>query len=196
MKFIFASFFFLLAASSSAVDIINFDMFLFGDKIGVMTVTHEIKPDGTEVYSLESNSKAKFLWLNYVNYTRYDVAYKDGKLFSSVHKDTENGKTKRWTNITWDGIKYSVDSYKGKRSFLQQPDYSIVTIYFKDIKNVKKIFYEAEADFNEMKKADDPETWEFKSSDGNRNIYHFSNGKIKAMEFHVTLATIKMVRSN
>jgi hypothetical protein len=171
-------------------------MFLFGDKIGVMTVTHEQKPDGSEVYSLESNSKAKFLWLNYENYTRYDVVYKEGKLISSVHKDTENGKMKRWSNIKWDGSQYNVDSYKGKISFTQQPDYSIVTIYFKEIKNVKRIFYEAEADFNEMKKGDEPETWEFKSSDGHRNVYHFEKGKIKSMEFHVTIATIKMVRTS
>lgn len=169
-------------------------MLLFSDKIGTMTITRELKPDSTEVYSLMTDSKARFLWIDYVNYTRYDVIYRNGKLVSSVHRETENGKVKRWTNVKWDGTKYIVDSYKGKRSFTQAPEYSIVTIYFKDIKNVNKIFYEAEADFSEMKKSNEPETWEFKSSDGNRNIYHFINGKIQSMEFHVSVVTIKMIR--
>ena len=186
----------LLFVTSSFAETINFDILLFRDKIGVATVSLETKQDGSEVYVLETKSKAKFLWINRDNYTRYEVIYKDGKLISSTHKEVENEEVKRWTNIKWDGSKYLVDSYKGKRIFTEAPVYSIVSVYFKDIRNVKRIFYEAEADFNELKKSEEPDTWEFKSSDGNKNVYHFRNGKIRAMEFHVSIATVKMIRTN
>ena len=182
-------------AAFAVTETIHFDVMLFGDKIGDMNVSREQRSDGTEFYVLETKSKAKVLWIDKDNYTLYEVTYKDGKLLSSTHKETENGKVKRWTNVRRDGSKYLVDSYKGSRVFAEAPVYSIVTIYFKDIKNVKRIFYEAEADFNEMQHPE-PDTWEFKSSDGNRNIYHFENGKIKSMDFHVSIATVKMVRTN
>lgn len=162
----------------------------------MITVTLETKPDGSEVYTLDTKSKAKILWIKRENHTHYDVVYKDGKLFSSKVTEIENEELKRWTNIYWDGTQYSVDSYKGKRTFTEAPVYSIVSVYFKDIQKVTRIFYEAEADFNELKKSDEPDTWEFKSSDGNRNVYRFRNGKIQEMEFHVSFATVKMIRRN
>lgn len=177
---------------SNALETVKYDVILWGDKIGQMVVTHDVKPDGTEVYTLETHSKAKILWINKANDTRYDVVYKDGKLFSSKHTEIENGVKKRWTNITLDNGVYKVDSYKGKRTFTEVPTYSIVSIYFKDVKNVKRIFYEAEADFDDVEHPE-ANTWEFKSSDGNRNVYHYENGKLTTTEFHVSIATVKMV---
>ena len=183
------------APSFAATETIHFNILLFGDKIGDMTVSREQKNDGTEFYVLETKSKAKLLWIDKDNYTHYEVTYKNGRLVSSTHKEMENGKVKRWTNVHWDGSKYVVESYKGNRTFTEVPTYSIVTVYFKDIRNVKRIFYEAEADFSDLEHPE-PDTWEFKSSDGNRNVYHFENGKIKSMDFHVSIATVKMVRTN
>lgn len=185
----------LAAIQSTFADTIHFNIMLWGNKIGDMVVTRERRPDGVEFYTLETKSKAKILWIDKDNYTRYEVTYKNGRLISSTHKEMENGKVIRWTNVQWNGNQYTVDSYKGKRSFTETPNYSIVTIYFKDIKNVKRIFYEAEADFNTLEHPE-PGTWEFKSSDGNRNVYHFENGQIKGMEFHVSIATVKMVRTD
>lgn len=173
---------------------IVFDMILFGDKIGNMTITREEKPDGVEFYTLETRSKAKFLWVDHDNFTRYEVTYKNGVLISSSHIESDNGKVERWTKVEKKGATYFVDGYKGKRTFTEEPKYSIVTIYFKDIKNAQRIFYEAEGDFSNMKKSSEPDTWEFKSSDGNRNVYHFKNGKIHSMEFHVSVVTVKTVR--
>ena len=179
----------------SAVETINFDIMLFGDKIGVMTITHELKSDGTDHYTLETKSKAKILWINKDYFSRYDLVYKQGKLVSSVFKEIENGQAKRWTNIKWDGTQYTVDSYKGKSIFTESPNLTSITMYFQPLQNVDKVFYESEGDYAKVEHPD-ANTREFKSSDGHRNIYYFVNGKIHNMEFHVSIATIKMVRTN
>jgi hypothetical protein len=197
MKSPFIAFFlFIFSVEALAIETINFDIFLFGNKIGYVTVTREIKQDGSERYTLETQSKAKLLWINRTNHSTMEVVYKGGKLISSSHKEIDNGKLKRWTNITREENRYEVDSYRGKRTFFEVPTFSVVCIYFKDLSQIKRLFYEAEADFTVVKKSEEPNTWEFKSSDGHRNIYHFENGKIKSIDLHVSIATIKMVRVN
>jgi hypothetical protein len=197
MKHVFCGLmlFFLLSSNKAraAAEVSHFNILLFGDKIGSLIASKEVRSDGTELYLLDSWSKAKVLWINHENTTHYEVIYKDGKLISSKFKEIENGELKRWTNITWDGKQYCVDGYKGKRTFTEAPTFSIVSIYFGNIQNAKRVFYEAEADFNELQHPEQ-NTWEFKSSDGNRNVYHCVNGKVQNMEFHVSVATVKMVR--
>jgi hypothetical protein len=68
-----------------------------------------------------------------------------------------------------------------------------MTLYFNSHKNVRRIFYEAESDFSELKHTDD-NTVEIKSSDGNRSIYRFKNGVMDEMEFHISIATVVMKR--
>ena len=186
----------LLSIPSKAIETLHFDILLFGNKIGYVTISHEVKADGSEVYRLETKSKAKILWINRSNDTNMEVVYKGGKLISSSHKEIEQGKLKRWTNVSLEGNRYEVDSYRGKRTFFEAPVFSIVSLYFKDIGEVKRIFYEAEADFGRLVKSEEANTWEYKSSDGNRNIYHFENGKIKSIELHVSIATVRIVRVN
>ncbi len=183
-----------LPAYLFSTETVVFDMILFGDKIGSMTVTREEKPDGIEYYTLETRSKAKFLWVDHNNFTRYEVTYKNGVLISSNHSESDNGKVQRWTKVDRRGDTYFVDGYKGKKTFTEAPFYSIVTVYFKNIANVNRIFYEPEGDFSTLKKSSEAETWEFKSSDGNKNVYHFKNGKIHSMDFHVSVVTVKAVR--
>ncbi|HWB64459.1 MAG TPA: DUF6134 family protein, partial [Chitinophagales bacterium] len=113
-KTIYSALVLLLSTAFSFAQAIHFDITMFGDKIGTMTITRNINPDGTEHYVLESKSRAKVLWIDRENYTRYDVTYKDGKLLSSSVKEIENGAVKVWNNVTLVGGKYAVDSYKGK----------------------------------------------------------------------------------
>ena len=190
-------FLFLLITLSgfSARETVLFDIMLFGNKVGYLTITREPQPDGTELYVLDTKSKAKILWITRENSAHYEVVYKDGKLVSSGFKEIENGEVKRWNNITWDGKTYTSNGYKGKKTFTEVPTYSIVSVYFRDMKNINRIFYEIEGDFNDLRNPE-PGTYEFKSSDGNRNVYHYVNGKIHHMEFHVSFATVKMVRIN
>src|SRR5687767_574273 len=94
MKFLFFTFLFFSAAFvSRASEKMVFDIFLFGNKIGNMSITREIKGDGSEAYLLETKSKAKFLWINRDNQTRYEVVYKDDKLISSLFREVENDET-------------------------------------------------------------------------------------------------------
>lgn len=177
----------------ASVETIRYDILLWGNKIGALTVTHEKRADGVDFYTLESASKAKFLWVDKENFSHYDVTYKNGKFISSTHREIENKKTIRWTNITWNGSQYLVDSYKGKRSFTEMPEYCVVSMYFKGFKDVKRIFYEAEADYA-LTQHPEPNVTEFKSSDGTRNVYYFENGRIQRMDFHISIATVRMVR--
>ena len=179
----------------AAKDVARFNIFLWGNKIGNLTATKEIRPDGSELYLLDTWSKAKVLWITRENVTHYEVIYKDGKLISSTFKEVENGEQKRWSNIKWDGKQYNVEGHKGKKTFTDAPTYSIVKVYFQSMANVKSMFYEIEGDFNQLQHPE-PDTWEFKSSDGNRNVYHYINGVVQSMEFHLSFATVKMARVN
>ena len=116
-------------------------------------------------------------------------------MVSCYQREIENGMVKRWTRVTSDGAKYFIDSYKGKNSFTEAPAFSVAPIYFKGLSNIKRLFYEAEGEFCTVEKLDD-NTFQFKASDGSRNTYHFKNGRAETLEFHVSIATVKMVRVN
>jgi hypothetical protein len=182
-----------ISIANAATEVAHFDVMLWGNKIGNLTITKEQRADGSELYVMDSRSKAKILWISRENTIHYEVVYKSGKLISSKFKETENGEVKRWTNVSFDGKLYNIDSYKGKRTFIEAPMNSIVSIYFTDMKNVNRIFYESEGEFNKLEHPD-LNTCEFKASDGTRNVYHFVNGQAQNMEFHVSIATVKMVR--
>ena len=179
----------------SASEVLRFKVLLFGDSVGYLTVSKETRADGSAFYLLNSYSKAKILWIVHENTTHYEVVYKDGKLFSSKFKEIEKGELKRWNNVTWDGKQYNVDGYKGKHTLNETPTFSIVSLFFSNAQNVKKLFYEAEADFSDVEHPES-NTLEFKSSDGNRNVYHYVNGRANSMEFHVSIASVKMVKIN
>ena len=171
-----------------------FNMVLFGDSVGLSTITKTHEADGSEHYILNSHIKAKILWITRENQTHYEAHYKDGKLISATYYEINNGKKDKWSNIKYDGKVYQVDSYHGKKSFNEVPTHSIGSLYCDGYNaSRKRFFYEPEADFNDLK-FPDTNTIEFKSSDGNKNIYHFKNGQITDAEFHTTLATVYLKR--
>lgn len=173
---------------------VKYDIILFNNKVGSMVVTHETRDDGTDLYTLVTTSKAKILWIDKSNDSKYELVFKAGKLISSVFKEIENGQLKRWTNIKWDGVKYLVDGYKGKRTFSDVPTYTTISAYFEGLKKVGRIFYESEGDFADVEYPE-PNTLEFKTSDGHKSVYHYVQNKLTSMEFHVTFATVYMVLS-
>lgn len=191
----FFFFLFLIVTLTGGAETLTYEMFLWGDKIGTMTITKTDKEDGTEFYVLDSKAKAKILWVVRDNAAHMETSFKNGKMVSCFQQEIENGTVKRWNRVTLNGDKYTVDGYKGKRSFTEVPSFAVAPIYFKGLANIKRLFYEAEADFVNVEKVDD-NTWEFKASDGSRNVYHFKNGRAESMEFHVSIATVKMVRVN
>ncbi len=195
MKHILSFLVLLFAALVSFAETQHFDILLFGDKIGSMTVSHETLPDGTETFSFDSGSKAKILWIVRDNYSHYEMLFKNGRLLSGSYTEKEQGKVSRWGKIQWDGTRYNVENYCGKKSFTENPVYTIASIYFGDVRKAKRIYYDAEAEFVNVEHPDE-NTIEFKTSDGHRNVYHFVNEKIQSMEFHVSIATVRIVRIN
>jgi hypothetical protein len=175
-------------------DTLQFDIILFGDKIGTMTVTREIKPDGFAYYRLYTKSRAKLLWIKKETISENTLTYKGGKLLNSSYKEIENGILKRWNDVTFNGTVYQVNGHNGKKTFTEVPTNSGITMYFTPPQKQERLFYEAEADFTNVEHPD-ANTCLFKSSDGHTNIYHYSNGKISDMEFRISIANVKMVRT-
>jgi hypothetical protein len=170
----------------------SFDIILWGNVIGRMNVVHSLDKDSNDVFSIESKTKAKFLWIVRNGLSKFEAVYSRGKLLSSSHLEIENEKTKRWAKVKFDGKQYHITALEQTaRSFTEAPVCSDANIYFSDYKSVKQIFYLPDAKVYEMKHTDS-NTLEFKSDDGHRNVYLFENGKIKAMEFHLPVATIYM----
>lgn len=167
-------------------------MSAFGIKFGTMTVTKSKENDSTDLYTLHAKGYLKVLWMERNDETYYAVRYRHGKLISSSYKQVESGVTKKWTNVTCNGSQYVVDSYRGKRSFTEAPVYSILSLYFNSPQNLKSIFYEAEANYANVKH--NGNAVEVLSSDGNRSIYKYINGVLQEMEFHISIATVYMKR--
>ena len=173
---------------------IVFNMILFGDSVGLSTITKSRDNTGADVYVLDSRIRAKILWITRENHTHYEAKYKDGKLVSATYYEINNGKKDKWSTITFDGKMYQVDSYHGHKSFAEVPVHSIATLYCDGYDpSRKRFFYEPEADFNDLT-FPEPNKIEFKSSDGNKNVYYFKNGQISSAEFHTTLATLYLKR--
>jgi hypothetical protein len=189
-----AAVFSLFSLYAQAEQPIVFKMILFGDSVGLSTITHSHDATGADIYTLDSRIRAKVLWIVRENHTHYESKYKDGKLLSATYYEMNNGKKDKWSNISYDGQKYQVDSYHGKKEFIEAPTHSIGTMYCdKYDASRKRFFYEPEADFNTLTFVE-PDRIEFKSSDGNRNMYFFKNGQIDGAEFHTALATLYLKR--
>jgi len=191
----FLLFFLLLIGQTVFAQKLVFDMSAFGIHFGKMTVIKTKENDSTDLYTMDANGYLKVLWMERKDQTLYEVRYRHGKLLSSSYTQIETGQIKKWTKVHFDGTKYVVDSYRGKRTFTEAPLFSIMTLYFNNAQKVKRIFYEAEADFAEVEHPDE-NTVEIKSSDGNRSIYHFLKGAMNEMEFHISIATVHMKRIN
>lgn len=183
-----------VAASATAhAQLVKLNVVLFGEKVGNVVITKKVNGN-EEAYTLESRSKAHFLWIDKENYARYDVLYRDGKMVSAESKEIENGKTKRWTKVTQSGTGYQVDTYKGKRTINELANFSVVKLFFEDGSKQQKLFFEGEAEMCRINS--EAGTCEFKGSDGSRNVYYYKNGKLDYAEFHVSIATVKLVPAN
>ncbi len=172
---------------------ITFDIRLFNSSIGKMVLTRQQENDGTELYTLESNTKAKVLWITKIYHSSFEARYKNGIMISCSHKENENGNLKRWARVTLHNKVYQVESDHGTRTFTETPTTTDLSMYFQEATKLKRIFYLPDAEFNTLKWTDN-KTAEFKSSDGHRNVYNLENGQIQSMEFHLALATVLMIR--
>ncbi|MBS1623169.1 MAG: hypothetical protein JST83_04080 [Bacteroidetes bacterium] len=186
----------LLSVITTAVSAqtIVYDMTVLGSKFGKMVVSHKVQ-DSTELYTLDAKGKATILWMDFENETIQEVRYKGGKLISSSYREIENGKTKKWNKVSYDGHQYQVESQSGRRSFSEVPLYSVISLYFTDPMQRSRIFHEAEASYTGLKRVD-ANTLEIKNADGSRSVYRYEKGKLNTMEFHLAIATVYMRRTD
>lgn len=186
----------LLSVITTAVSAqtIMYDMTVLGSKFGKMVVSHKVQ-DSTELYTLDAKGKATILWMDFENETIQEVRYKGGKLISSSYREIENGKTKKWNKVSYDGHQYQVESQSGRRSFSEVPLYSVISLYFTDPMQRSRIFHEAEASYTGLKRVD-ANTLEIKNADGSRSVYRYEKGKLNTMEFHLAIATVYMRRTD
>lgn len=187
--------FFLVLSNTLFAQQLVFDMSAFGITFGKMTVNKVKENDSTDLYTLRAKGYLKILWMERDDETLHEVRYRNGKLFSSTYTQIESKKIKKWTNVSFDGSKYVVDSYRGKRTFTEVPVFSILTLYFSNPANIQRVFYEAEANFTTLMHPD-KNTVEMKTSDGSRSVYRFVNDVLREMEFHISIATVYMKRIN
>ncbi len=180
----------LLFAQLAPAQQIVFKMSAFGINFGNMTVNHVKENDSVELYTLKASGYLKVLWMERKDETINEVRYCNGRLISSTYRQTENATVKRWTKINRTGEQLVVDSYKGKRTVKELPAFSIIRLYFQYPQNITRLFYEAEAEYIALTRTDDPNTFETRTDGGNRSVYHYVNGAINQVEFHIPAATV------
>jgi hypothetical protein len=183
----------LPAFGRCSTEIARWDILLFGSKIGNMSITHKTQDGGVEMFILDSYSRAKVLWIDKEVTSHVEVVIRDGKVISTVYKEVENGKVERWYNVTWNGNGYSADGYKGKKTISQVIPSTVVSAYFEDLTKLTKVFDEAEAEFVNLDHTE-ADTWEFKTGTRGKNVFHAINGRVQNVDFHASIATVKMVK--
>lgn len=195
MKNILILAFLFFASYSFAGEALAFDMFLMGKKIGELNIQKELNKNGEEIYTLQSQARAKVLWVDRAQQTNYKVVYRDGKLFQSSHKYIDQPDKSSSCTIKLIDNKYQV-THNSRCFFLNEtPRFSVLAMYFKEPIGIKKLLYEVDGTFSEIKNTA-PNTYVYKSSDGNVNTYIFKDGKIHEIEVQVGIITVKIKRKN
>jgi hypothetical protein len=119
---------FFAANSVFASEKMVFEMYLMGKSIGTLTVTHSKLEDGSDHYFLTSKARAKVLWVEREQNTKYEIVYKNGMLIRSSYSYIEN----TGNNIICD-IKLSNGNYEVKRNgktfnVSGKPSHSIISV--------------------------------------------------------------------
>jgi hypothetical protein len=180
------------SAQMLSAQTLNFDVLLFGDKIGKMAVSRTYKGD-TVTYVLNTHSKAKILWMEYEDISHITIVYKGAKLLSCKYTEDMNGKRKYFTNIMYDGKEYHVETKDSKRVFAVPVLPSLFALYYKEPVDYNKIFFESQL-FTAAVKMEKIHHYSFDTKDGNKNEYLYRNGEIDKLVFHTPLATVHMSR--
>jgi hypothetical protein len=172
----------------------DYDLFLWGNKIGNVKTEKRLLADTGIVYLLESNTKAKVLWINRSVYTRNLVEFRHGKIHSVDYNAIEDGKPWRWTKISRHPEGYLVESAAGKKLLRRLPFNCIATIYFHGMPSGTEMLDETGAGITSLTPKG-PACVEYKGLDGSKNIFWYKNGRVEKAEFHMSIATVSMLPS-
>lgn len=184
---------FLLSFFNLSAQLQKYDVFLFGKKIGYMNVKRTIMADGSVFYSLETLSETKILFKHTKALAKSDVTYKNGRLTDAWYQYTENDEIERYSKTTFDGKTYQIHNENGKFSHSEPLGYSLIRMYYEEPKTISRLWLEPEGVFCNLKSTA-PGVYEYKSPNGNRNVFKYKNGQVDEMEFHLTLVSVTMKR--
>lgn len=158
----------------------NYDVILFGKKIGSTTVERIDKGNGIVNYKLTSSSEVEILFSKKTSYMNSDVFFKDGKLYSSYVKNIKDGVTEI-TNVLWEATKYIIKKGSEVLHLDKQLDYSSINLYFSEPVGRTSIFSERLGVFTTFKKTAEG-VYECKLDNGVNNIYRYRNGELYELE--------------
>lgn len=182
---------YLFSLQAVAEEIV-FEMSVFGIKFGTMVLTRSQTNDSTEVFTLYAKGKTDFLWMQREEESKYEVQYRNGKLFSSDYVYLNKGVTEKWTKVKQEGSGYRIQSNEGSKFLGQMADYSLLKLYFEPSWERQQVFCEEDCTYAKLIRKED----ELKvlCQDGSKSTYHIMNGEIRKLEIHLAVATVTLNR--
>jgi hypothetical protein len=171
----------------------TFDLILSGKSIGYLDAERKVGANGIEMYTLFSKASSKILWKNIDAETRFTVTFVNGELVDSYYEHKENGMVEKYCKISKSASgKYQVHHHKnGKFEAPSGADYGLLHVYFKEPSSRQKMLNEAWGEYTDFKSIK-PNTYEYKTPDGSRNVYVYNNGKLEFGKFHTSIAPVKL----
>lgn len=173
-----------------AVETVQWDILLWGNKIGRLTGTHRTLDNGMEEYEMSSESRAKILWIDKEVTSHVKVVLQNGRMVSSIYKEIEDGKVKSWYNIKQNGNGYLADGHNGPKNIQMPVLFPLCALYFKELTGATKGFDEAGAQFVNMAPAG-PSCWEYKAN-GGRYVVYTEKGRAIKIDVHTSLVKVVM----
>jgi hypothetical protein len=171
-----------------------YDVFFMGTRVGSMTIERRVEGN-MEFYDLRSHSAANLLLTHRENEVEMRSIYKNGLLISSFSKVTNNGEVESYASATWDGLKYQVQTEKGKFTVDEPAEFSVVKFYFFE-PHTDKIFTERIGRFVPLY-SPSKGIYQYRLPTGDLNIYTYKNGVLTdvTVKRNIGSAQIKPAKS-
>lgn len=157
-----------------------------------MVLTRTQPNDSTEIFTLHAKGKTDFLWMQREEESKYEVYYRNGKLFSSDYVYLNKGEREKWTKMKREGSGYRIQSSEGSKFISQMADYSLIKLYFEPTWERQQVFCEEDCTYAKLIRKED----ELKviCQDGSKSTYHIRDGEIRKLEIHLAVATVTLNR--
>ena len=180
----------VLGSTIVSGQILKYDVFLFGKKIGETIV--EMKDSaGIKLYYLHNTSRVKFLfWDKKFNLSGRVVVGRDGLMTVSTFENIkETGSSV--TKSVWDKDKLIIIDRNGdKRTLTDAVKFPSILLYFFEPHDLKKFFYEPKGAYFEIKK--EAEGLYTGQVSNHSDRYTYDKGKLIQVEFKNTFGSILM----
>jgi len=177
--------------SSSCAQTQNFDIFLFDNKVGTMSVSRKDYGNGTIYYELKSHSEAKVMFIKKILDVEMTSTYEKGKMVRCYSRYTVNGKTETYVSASWDGTRYNVETEKGTSTHAKEVAYSVLHLFYKEPSAQQSLWSERVGQQLPILHKGNG-VYEFKNPGAATNIYKYENGKVKEVEMKATFGTSYM----